>query len=356
MSGTVVWQSRWGLPMGYAIHSEEMASHLVALGWDVIHRASPWPVAGTVKRPELQAALGRPIPETAPQVSYDQADLFHVAHRGWKAGFTMLEVDGLPKEWVDACNRMDEVWVPSRWGAETFAASGVTRPLRVMPLGHDPVRFNTSLPARPVGNRFTFLSVFEWGERKAPEVLLRAYAAAFPKRDDVLLLLRVNNFDGDVNVGAQIADLRLPSDGPPIALLFNQQISPESLGSLYRSADAFVLPTRGEGWGMPVLEAMACGLPVIATDWSGTTEFLREGTGYPLRTRALIPAVAKCPYYAGFRWADPDLDHLVSLMRHVFENRAEARSVGAAAAREAARLTWAETARRISQRLLEVAG
>lgn len=66
-----------------------------------------------------------------------------------------------------------------------------------------------------------------------------------------------------------------------------------------------MLTTRSEGWGMPVIEAMAGGLPVIATDWSAHCDFMNEANAYPLPVDALIPAQAKCPYYAGFRWADP---------------------------------------------------
>jgi glycosyltransferase involved in cell wall biosynthesis len=252
---------------------------------------------------------------------------------------------------------MDEIWVPSRWGAGRLAASGVKKPVRVVPLGYDPERFGPEGPALRASSRFTFLSVFEWGERKAPEVLLRAYAAAFSGREkgDVLLILRANNHDGHVNVPEQIEALGLPKDGPPVALLYNSQIRARQLGTLYRSADAFVLPSRGEGWGMPILEAMACGLPAIATSWSGPTEFLHEGVGYPVAVRGLVPADAKCPYYEGFRWADPDPDDLVAKMRHVFTHRDEARAKGAAAASDAAaKWTWGHTAALIEERLREL--
>lgn len=59
-------------------------------------------------------------------------------------------------------------------------------------------------------------------------------------------------------------------------------VEQRDMASLYRSADAFVLPSRGEGWGRPHVEAMAMGLPVIATNWSGSTEFLRPDASYPL--------------------------------------------------------------------------
>lgn len=355
MNKTFIWQSRWGRPSGYAITSEEMALQLDALGMEVIHRPTPWPTPAQITHPALQAAAARPLRDDVPQISYDQADLFYTAHPGYKIGFTMLEVDGLPADWVAACNAMDEVWTPSRWGAETFAAAGVTRPIHVMPLGFDPLRFHPGLPGRHVHDRFTFLSVFEWGERKAPELLLRAYHAAFGPDDDVLLIIRTNNFDGDVSVSQQIADLRLPRRSPPVALLLNQQIAAAELGSLYRSADCFVLPSRGEGWGAPILEAMACGLPVIATNWSGQTEFLTPEFGFPVQVRALIPAEAKCEYYTGLRWADADFDHLVAQMRYVYQNREAARAIGARAATYAAeRWTWRHTAQRIITRLEQI--
>jgi glycosyltransferase involved in cell wall biosynthesis len=106
---------------------------------------------------------------------------------------------------------------------------------------------------------------------------------------------------------------------------------------------------------MPLMEAMACGLPTIATDWGAHTEFLHEGIGYPLRVRRTVPAVAKCPYYAGYSWADPDPEHLRHLLRQVYEDREEARRRGAAAAAEMAqRWTWGHVARRIVDRLQAV--
>jgi glycosyltransferase involved in cell wall biosynthesis len=350
----VTWQSRWGLPIGYAIHSEEIARALLARGADLSFRPTPWPRPSHIADPALDAIAKRPPYPDAPQVSYEQADLFFHSHPATRVGFTMLEVDGIPKAWAASCNRMDEIWVPSRWGADRFRESGVTRPIHVVPLGFDVQRFRPEAGAPRASRRFTFLSVFEWGERKAPEVLLRAYAAAFAGRekDEVLLVVRANNHDGHVDVAAAIDALGLPLDGPPVAMLYNNQIRSAQLGTIYRGADAFVLPTRGEGWGMPILEAMACGLPVIATDWSGPSEFLNERVGYPIAVRGLVPADAKCPYYEGFRWADPDPDDLVAKLRHVFTHRDEARAKGAAAAAEAAaKWTWQHTAARIEERL-----
>lgn len=352
-----IWQSRWGLPIGYSVSSEELALHLDQAGVELFHRPTPWHMPARLSHPRLREIAARLLPEGIPQVSYDQADLFYTEHRGYRIGYTMLEVNGLPADWVVACNQMDEVWTPSHWGVETFAAAGVIRPLYAMPLGYDPTQFHPRVPVHRLDSRFTFLSIFEWGERKAPEILLRAYVSAFQNHDDVILILRVNNFDTSISVSQQIASLNLPADGPPIAILYNQYLRRAQLASLYRSADCFVLTSRGEGWGLPILEAMACGIPVIATNWSAQTEFFHAGVGYPLRVRSLVPAEAKCPYYLGWSWAEPDLDHLVYLMRYVYDHPTEARAIGQAAAAEVVqRWTWQHAAQRIRQRLAAIMG
>jgi FkbM family methyltransferase len=247
---------------------------------------------------------------------------------------------------------MEEIWVPSTFNVQTMRDSGVVRPIHVLPLGVDPHYYHPNMKGERDPRVFTFLSVFEWGERKAPEVLLRAFSDEFRAGEDVVLLLKVVNRDGDVDVREQIARLGLARGGGRVLLSHNDFLPNYQLGCLYRSADCLVLASRGEGWGMPALEGMACGLPVIATNWSAMPDFIDESVAYPLAVDRLVPAQAKCPYYQGFRWAEPSYDHLRALMRHVFEHPQEARERGARAAQVAhARWTWDHAAERMLTRL-----
>jgi glycosyltransferase involved in cell wall biosynthesis len=66
----------------------------------------------------------------------------------------------------------------------------------------------------------------------------------------------------------------------PALYLITEHLSTDDLAGLYKASDGFVLPTRGEGWGMPVAEAMAMGKPVVVTNWSGVTAFVDESVGY----------------------------------------------------------------------------
>lgn len=351
----VVWQFMLGGWTGLSSTGEAMAYQMHMDGVHVMLRPVAHRFAGPANIPDLRRLISRPIDPDAPQISYIQPDYWDTSHSGYKIGFTMLEVTGIPRDWVRRCNAMDEIFVPSEFNRRTFAESGVRKPITVIPLGIDPALFRPDGPSYKIASYFTFLSVFEWGERKAPEVLLRAFTQEFSSSERVVLLLKVHNHDPGVDIARQVKAMGLRDDAAPVIFLFNQPLSEAQMPALYRSADCFVLPSRGEGWGMPILEAMACGLPVIATDWSAQTEFMNEGNAYPLRVKQLIPARAKCPYYKGFQWADPDYDHLRYLMRYVYEHREEARQKGQSAAAEVRqKWTWQQTAAKIKARLLEI--
>ncbi|MDH7578632.1 MAG: glycosyltransferase [Bacillota bacterium] len=288
-------------------------------------------------------------------------------------GLTMLEVDGISRSWASFCNRMDEVWVPSQFNKLTFAKSGVDeRKIKVMPLGVDINRFTPSGPklpfpeARPLS--FKFLSVFEWVPRKGPDILLKAFLQEFSAQDDVCLILKCHSngtdYDPDgkaIKEAIQKATSQYWRDASkaPAIILLSRTLPDVQMPALYRAADCFVLPTRGEGWNIPALEALVSGLPVITTDWSAHLDWLNEDNAFLIDVEALEPVpcfgTPNDFVYGGFRWARPSLVHLRHLMRWVYEHR-EAARLKALKARKAIELSlsWEASAKRMIERLQEL--
>ena len=183
---------------------------------------------------------------------------------------------------------------------------------------------------------FVFLSMFSWIDRKAWDVLLRAWFEEFGAHDDVTLLLKTDTAisppgtdcrrEIDAFVRNQLN--RDPRKGPRI-VVHDRQLEMTDVPRLYRAADAFVLASHGEGWGRPYMEAMAMGLPTIATRWSGNLEFMDDDNSY-LVGYTLVDAPSDS-WLRGQRWAQPSVSDLRRAMRRVYEHRSEAAAIGARA-------------------------
>ena len=130
----------------------------------------------------------------------------------------------------------------------------------------------------------------------------------------------------------------------------------DEVAGLVRAADCYVSPHRAEGFGLTVAEAMALGVPVIATDYSGTVDFVSEDVGFPLRYRLVELDRDYGPYAKGAIWSDPSRAHLEELLRAVVANPRETAARGQ---RARARIIEAYSAtavgRRIRQRLATIA-
>ncbi len=368
----VVWSGPLAAPSGYGAEARMFVSALESAGTTVAVRAQSWDrreaAMDRTEREALHRRMIAPIAPDAVVVHHTLGDNYRRGPERISVVRTMFESDRLPDGWAESLQNADEIWVPSRHNAAVFAAGGIPRAkIAVVPGTIDMDAYAPDGPAlelAPSGT-FVFLSIFEWGMRKAPELLLRTYARLFAGRSDVLLALRIAPPPGRTAAQVRYAVESMiarytPEGGTPAQIRLLDTLGENELTSAYRGADAFVLPTRGEGFGRPMLEAAAVGLPVITTRWSGPCDFLDDRTAY-LVDAAMTPVPesvwTELPRFKGHRWAEPDAAKLAAHMASVVADPVRAAAVGARAANSVRRThSPAVVAARIQARLAALRG
>jgi glycosyltransferase involved in cell wall biosynthesis len=242
------------------------------------------------------------------------------------------EETGFPAEYVAAFNRkLDLVTVLSNEVAKILRDNGVRIPIAVTGGGVDHLlAVEPQAPAVEM-RAFRFLHISSCFPRKGVDALLSAYGKAFRNDDDVSLVIKT--FPNPHNdVGYRLERLRALDPEYPHVVLIDRDCSPEEVAGWYRACHAFVAPSRGEGLGLPMAEAMLFDLPVIATAWGGQRDFCDESTAW-----LCDYLFAKSETHFGQThsvWADPDIDHLASLLREVHGLAPEQRSARTSAARQ----------------------
>ena len=305
---------------------------------------------------ERKAASGAVLAVMHPPTLEPESSFLRTLRRSnpeadFRVAYTMFETDRIPPDWVRDLEEFDEIWVPSRFNLSTFARSGLTEEkIRVVPLSVDTRQFD---PLRHLPDRsepldeFKFLSIFEWIPRKGWDLLLRAYCEEFRREEKVSLTLLCYRGKGCGRIISTPLEQQLSSflekgfgkglpELPRIRLL-TEPLTDGELPGLYLSHDAFVLASRGEGWGMPMCEAMAMGLPTAAPRWGGQLEFMSEENAYLIDIDGLVPVdpeqAWENPIYAGHLWAEPSLSSIRKTLRRMFECREEGRKKGQLARR-----------------------
>ncbi|MFD2672681.1 glycosyltransferase [Marinicrinis sediminis] len=265
------------------------------------------------------------------------AQLFTIPRAPISIARTMFETDRIPEDWVRILSSFSEVWVPSAFNVETFERSGLNgNSLHIIPGTLDDQIYARRPELAPFplqdARSFVFLSVFDWSIRKGWDVLLRAYFTAFDDQDDVTLVLKVSKVNeprAKLDVVIDELKKKMGKQNLPAVKVIDQSLSDEEMLGLYVSADAFVLPTRGEGWGRPFMEAMAMELPVIGTRWSGHLAFMNDTNSYLIETERLTEVDPSMPrHFYGHRWAEPSAEHLSRLMKDIYARPEQAAKIG----------------------------
>ncbi len=253
---------------------------------------------------------------------------FRLDERRINIARVMLESDSLPRLWVDVLNSMDEVWAASRFNVRTFKNAGVDpSKIHVIPDIADPrfahaAKLRKRRKGRAKGKKFRFLSVFlDLSLRKGYDLMLSEFIKNFSGRKDVEWAVQCS---ANAAKGFRILLAGIKKTGVDVSniKIIGKRPSARELAHLYLWADCYVLPTRGEGFGRPYLEAASTGLPVIATGFGGQCDFLNSKNSRLLDYRLVnvpAPDALDCYFLAGQRWAQPSRADLSRALNEALE-------------------------------------
>lgn len=270
------------------------------------------------------------------------------------------EFGSLPKSWVENAGRVREIWAYTHYVRDTYVRSGVPEEqVRVIPLGIDPEIYSPLGPKLDLKtrNKFRFLYVGGTIGRKGFDILIKAYLQEFKAEEDVCLVIRDFYYKSEWR--AEVERLSKKTDVPEICL-YTDSLLPNQLPSLYRACHAYVQPYRGEGFGLPVLEAMACGLPTIVTGYGAALDFCHPANAYLLPAKLVLceaKAIDNMETVDHPFWAEADLDALRKTLRKIFTQQRAATHTGILAAQEVlSQWTWRASARAVEERLETLLG
>lgn len=302
------------------------AAHLTITG---LQRAGLHPIAHDL-RPVLSlgggkapgAAFSRPggvwlLHINAPEAIRAMAALSPGVWRGrYRIGYWAYELNRVPYDWVNASRAFHEIWAPSQFVADSLIASGITRPIRVMP---HPVgmEIEEGVELSPQSGAFAVIAMGDYtssAERKNLRGAIEIYLRAFPQEAPSQRLL-IKTHSSAFSPQAAQAIVKMIGTRQDITIV-DRAMSHADVVKLIASCHLLLSPHRAEGFGLPLAEAFMTGVPALATGWSGNLEFMSD-------LRELLIGHSMTPVDDPYRvyktpdllWAEPDLEDAASKLR-----------------------------------------
>ncbi|MDQ0061775.1 glycosyltransferase [Paenibacillus harenae] len=364
----VVWEGPVGRKSGTGIASREYVQALRRQGVSV--------KVGAAKHSKLLPLGGRrPLiyHRTADTISFSKLRPFYkpiILNTVW-------ETTRMPTRWRSNINKFDAVFIPSMQNKRALRASGVKVPIYVVPHGVHTKKYrpgNKKFALAEAKGRFVFVSVFGFQHRKNPEGLLRAYWEQFSAKDKVLLVIKTNGYSSGENeqwiknkIASYKKKLGIRKQTAPITVI-GRHLSERQVAGIYTLGDAFVLPTRGEGVGLPFLESLASGTPVIATGWGGHMDFLSKRNSFLVNYKLTNPSARMGGKHgisrsfrhlfaeSGQQWAEADIGSLKRQMKYAFDHPMLCKKKGRQGIRDVRGMTWGRSGAAMKRAVRQVLG
>jgi glycosyltransferase involved in cell wall biosynthesis len=253
-----------------------------------------------------------------------------------KVIYTMFESTKIPDDWIEYLKVADKVLVPSRWCRDVFKKAGIDT--EVVPLGYDDdiFTYKEKENKRKAKKVFNFIHYNAFNIRKGFLEVFKAFTEEFEKDEPVKLILKTTLSSPPIPI--------IKKNYPNIEII-TEKFSEKELADLLHKSDCLVYPSRGEGFGMVPLEAMATGTPAIVPNAHGITEYFDKDCIYEVKVKEECPAL-----YLRYRGEDVgkmvicDIEDLRKQMRWVYEHQDEAIEKGKKASDYVRQWTFRKTA------------
>lgn len=237
----------------------------------------------------------------------------------YNIGYWFCEVPQIPDEWARQLEFFDEIWTASSFCQAAFSRAANIPVIRI-PLWIEPQEQSARIKAREsvfCSEPFTFLTIFNAysdAERKNALFTIRAFLEAHGTNPAVRLIVKVSNLEHDPILSEKLAYIRSAYTNIEV---IDGYVEDRVVRALYDRADAYVSLHRAEGFGLTISDAMARGIPVITTGYSGNMEFCDSYdtrlVGYALRT----VGHERLRYRKSDVWAEPDLDDAICAFKEL---------------------------------------
>ena len=275
--------------------------------------------------------------------------LFYDDHKGYNVGYNVWETTEYPQSFFNLIHKYDQFWVPTKWQKDNLVKQGYPQDkVKIVPEGIDPEVFKPAV--KKPADKFRFILFGKWEYRKSTQEILSCFLEVFKHSDDVELIASIDN-DYKVEMGQTIKkklkDLGLEND--KIKLLHFPPAS-EYIDHL-QQGDVFISCARSEGWNLPLIEAMACGIPSIYSNWGAQLEFA-EGRGVPVKIKGEVLAINDDGSILIGNYCEPDWEDFKRVLSHSYFNHKALKEKALKDSEEIRKIfTWENAAKIASQHL-----
>lgn len=348
----------WFNDSGYAIHTRQLCNALFNKGVEIAiscNRPTNWTMHVTDSELKMfqtnhldsDYIMGVTIPTNAYAYINEGKPVIQ---------WVVWEGDKIPKSWIKILSdeRIKYIFTPSKHTREaisnTTSDESIINKIRVIPHGVDLSLFKPDTKLK--NKEFTFIADkgFPNGtrDRGGLSFLIKAFSEEFTTEEEVKLIIKVNSaypINSDI-MKRNIDELKLENKKLPKIDFIVQNVAFKDLNSLYNRAHVFVIPSLAESFHMGGLQAMACGLPVIANNFGGHTDYVNNENGI-LLAEGIMKEVDWDLMYEGISWKLPNIAELRKVLRSTYDNKDNLQSLSNKAIETANNFTWSITAEKV---------